>query len=364
MTTTAPLSESVARATIAGLSAADALTWTGWWHRLGSLPPRRNVRLTEAWQHDQALHSSSLPTPYLQASAPSLIDPAGPTDDAEWFAVAVRYHLGQRLDGSPAPEGASVWTELAELREADTEAVRPRVGTVIALENLAAGLQPPASGRENPHYFDDIACVRAIAAGLLRPGRPDDAADLAESDVAFTHALDGVYGARATAALVAVLAGGGEVSEAIESAIASLPAGTWIAHVVAEFMAGVSPGDQALTLAARLEREVVDHVYSYANQAPETLGLLLAHLSVATGGESLLLGALAHPRHADGLVPLAGAVAGAAFGGPAVEGDLPVLRGMSVRPLAGLALEEVLTDLTAAAATAASPAAASEAGAS
>lgn len=338
--------EQVSWATIAGLCAADALTWTGWWHRLASLPPRRYVRLDEAWQHDRELHSSSLPTPYLQASAPSLIDPAGPTDDAEWFAVAARYHLGQRLDGSPAEAGTDVYSELAAQREDDVDAVRPRVGTVIALDNLAAGHRPPVSGRENPHYFDDIVCIRAIVAGLLRPGDPHGAADLAESEAAFTHALDGVYGARGTAALFAALAGGGPVTEAIEAAIAQLPDDSWCAAVVDECMAAAGDGDHALGLAARLEREVVDHVYGYANQAPETLGLLLAHLSVATNGEALLLGALGHPRHADALVPLAGATAGAVFGGPVTDTELPVLRGVSVRALAGVGLQEVLTDLT------------------
>ncbi|MDD9207658.1 ADP-ribosylglycohydrolase family protein, partial [Georgenia sp. 10Sc9-8] len=330
----------------AGLCAGDAMTWTGWWHRLAQLPPRRSVRLEEAWQHDRALPASSLPTPYLQSSPPSLIDPAGPTDDAEWFVVAVRHHLGQRLDGTDAGTDTDVWAELADHRQQDPATVRARVGTVIALENLAAGHRPPVSGRENPHYFDDIACVRAVAAGLLRPGDPGAASDLAEGEAVATHALDGVYGARATAALVAALVGGWRPAEAITMTRAHLPRDSWCGHVVAECLAAVNSGS-TLDLAARLERDVVDHVYAYANQAPETLGLLLAHLRVARSGEELLLGALAHPRHADALVPLAGAVAGAVFGSPVGTAELPVLGGVSVRALAGVALEDVLADLTA-----------------
>lgn len=340
------------RPTVAGLAAADAVSWPAWWHRMAKLPPRREVRLNQAWQHGREMRTTGLPTPYLQSSAPSLVAPAGPTDDTEWFVVATLYHLGRLLDGSSATPDRTVWDELADLRAGDVDAVRGRVGTVIALDNLAAGLQPPASGNDNPHYFDDVACVRGVAAGLLRPGDPEAAADLAADEAVVTHALDGVWGARASAALIAALAGGADRSAATDAALAQLPADSWIAHVVAECLGAVRDDDDPMRLAARLEETVVDHVYAYANQAPETIGLLLAQLRVAGDGPSLLLGALGHPRHADGLVPLAGAVAGAAFGYPSPPTEqstsLPTLHGTCIRGLDGVRLDDVVDDLVAA----------------
>lgn len=332
-------------AAVAGLAAADALTWSAWYHRMSQLPPRRGVRLGEAWQHARDGLTTSLPMPYLHASSPRLVDPAGPTDDTEWFVVAARNLLDQRLDGTAADRPGEIWRELAGRRAADEDTVRGRIGTVIALANLHGGMEPPATGNDNPHYFDDLALVRAVAAGLLAPGSPRVAADLAEQDAAVTHALDGVWGARATAALVSCLVGGADGATAEEAALAELPADSWCAHVVAECLAVADSGATTLDLAARLERRAVDHVYAYANQAPESLGLLLAHLRAATGGESLLLGAVAHPRHADGLVPLAGAVAGAAFGDLTGGGDLPVLGGVCVRDLAGVPLDAVVISL-------------------
>jgi ADP-ribosylglycohydrolase len=330
-------------AVVHGLATGDGMSWPSWWHRLGSLPPRREVRLGEAWRHGRDGHTTSLPTPYLQSSAPSLVDPAGPTDDVEWFVVAVRHLVGQRLDGSPAGEPYAVWHQLADRRAADEASVRGRVGTVIALENLSAGLRPPASGNHNPHYFDDLACVRGIAAGLLRPGAPAAAAELAARDAEVTHALDGVWGARAMAALVSELVGESGREAAIDAALAQLPADSWTAHVVAECMAVVRPADSPLELAARLERDVVDHVYAYANQAPETLGLLLAHLTASDNGEALLLAALAHPRHADALVPLAGGIGGATFAEPPAGSALPELTGACIRDLAGTSLSGVVS---------------------
>ncbi|MGH3358458.1 MAG: ADP-ribosylglycohydrolase family protein [Nocardioidaceae bacterium] len=330
-------------ATVAGLSAADAVTWTSWWHRMSQLPPRREVRLGEAWEHNRAELTTSLPTPYLQSSSPSLIDPAGPTDDAEWFVVAVRHHLGQRLDGTQANQPYEVWHELAARRSADPDSVRGRVGTAIGLANLSDGATPPTSGHDNPHHFDDMACVRAVAAGLVRPGDPTGAAELAEVDAAVTHSLDGVWGARAYAALISSLVGGAGIPAATSAALHELPADSWCAHVAAEFLGAATEPGSVMELAARLEREVVDHVYAYSTQAPETLGLLLAHLSAAADGTELLLGALCHPRHGDSLAPLAGAVAGAAYGLPTAP--LPTLGGVCVRDLAGVSLESIVDTL-------------------
>ncbi|MGH3096228.1 MAG: ADP-ribosylglycohydrolase family protein [Streptosporangiales bacterium] len=334
-------------ACIQGLCAGDGMSWPAWWHRTALLPPRRSVRLAEASQHARDSLTTSIPTPYLQSSPPSSVDPAGPTDDAEWFVVAVRHHLGQLVDGSAADGDNGVWAELAGLRANDPGSVRGRIGTLIALTNLDQGLQPPASGNDNPHYFDDIACVRGVAGGLLRPGVPAQAAAMAANDAAVTHADDGVLGGRASAALVAELVSGAGIEAATKAARAELPAGSWCAHVVAECLQAVEPGMAPLDLAARLERTVVDHVYAFANQAPETLGLLLAHLAAATDRSTMLLGALAHPRHADALVPLAGAVAGLVWGSAVERQPLPELLGTCVRGLHGLPMREVVDTIVA-----------------
>jgi hypothetical protein len=331
------------RAAVAGLVEADGITWTAWWHRMSQLPPRRAVRLGQAWDHAREQLSTSLPTPYLQSSSPALVDPAGPTDDTEWFVVGLRSHLGQALDGGTA---GAVWTELAEIRAEDPDAVRGRLGTQIALANLTEGVAAPASGNDNPHYFDDHAMVRAVGAGLLQPGRSERAAELAERDASVTHALDGVWGARATAALFAALVGGADRATAIRAARAELPEGSWISHVVAECLeSGRHASEAGMRLAASLERGVVDHVYAYATQAPEVLGLLLVHLQQAASADEVLVGALCHPRHADALVPLAAAAAGAHFAEPT---QLPsvALGGVCIRALEGVQVGSIVETLT------------------
>ncbi|NEB90150.1 ADP-ribosylglycohydrolase family protein, partial [Streptomyces anulatus] len=69
--------------------------------------------------------------------------------------------------------------------------LRARISVRAGLGNLAAGLRPPATGHDNPHYFDDAACVRAAVLAVVHPGDPEEAAALAEFDARYTQDGDG-----------------------------------------------------------------------------------------------------------------------------------------------------------------------------
>lgn len=337
------------RTTVLGLAAGDGAAWPSTWQRMPLLPRRRTERLGTLWEFGLEHHTTSIAMPYLHATSPEVLDVTGPTDDAEWLVVALRHLTGCALDGAPANAPHQIWSEIATLDARSPESVRARIGTRLALTNLQRGLEPPSTGRFNAHYFDDIGCVRAIAGALLRPGQPDEAADLAESDVAVTHALDGLWCARASAALFAVLVDSGDARSAVDAAQAQLPPDSWSQGVVGDMIAAAEASRSQLDLSARLEHTCVDQIYSYPVLAPETLGLLLAHLSRATSAEDLLLAAFSHPRQADALVPLAGAAAAAAFGDhwlprTVTEGDL-LLQGVSISALAGVSVTQVIDSL-------------------
>ena len=91
--------------------------------------------------------------------------------------------------------------------------LRARISVRAGLGNLATGLRPPATGHDNPHYFDDAACVRAGVLAVVHPGDPAAAAELAEFDARYTQDGDGVHGARAMAAAVAAALGGADVDD-------------------------------------------------------------------------------------------------------------------------------------------------------
>src|SRR5213079_1267039 len=104
-----------------------------------------------------------------------------------------------------------------EIESADIP-LRARISVRAGLGNLAAGLRPPATGHDNPHYFDDAACVRAAVLAAVHPGEPELAAELAEFDARYTQDGDGVHGARAMAAAVSTALGGADVDACVDAA--------------------------------------------------------------------------------------------------------------------------------------------------
>nr|WP_261989020.1 ADP-ribosylglycohydrolase family protein [Streptomyces sp. wa22] len=225
--------------------------------------------------------------------------------------------------------------------------LRARISVRAGLGNLAAGLRPPATGHDNPHYFDDAACVRAAVLAVVHPGDPAAAAGLAEFDARYTQDGDGVHGARAVAAALAEALAGSDVDTAVNAALEQLPEGTEIArnavHAVRlarEFADGPAG---AFALVPVLEHQIVDHVYSYGIAAAETVPVALALATAARGEFAQAVPAAAClSRVADSAPALAGALTGA-LGGTAT---VPAGWREACRTLAGCALPRLAgTDL-------------------
>ncbi|MFJ6946573.1 ADP-ribosylglycohydrolase family protein, partial [Streptomyces wuyuanensis] len=241
---TAPPAHDVHRARIEGLllglAAGDAAGWPAARHRAARMPEwtRRLTRELDTFAEQNA--TTTLPVPIALNQPPEPLR-LGPSDDAEWAAFAAETVLasaGERFDGlDPGRRMRAAvdlaWNALAgkiaaaEARAPEVEAavppLRARISVRAGLGNLATGLRPPATGHDNPHYFDDAACVRAAVLAVIHPGDPRSAADLAEFDARYTQDGDGVHGARAMAAAVAAALGGAPVDASVGAALAELP---------------------------------------------------------------------------------------------------------------------------------------------
>ncbi|MFE2744718.1 ADP-ribosylglycohydrolase family protein [Streptomyces scopuliridis] len=347
-----------------GLASGDAAGWPAARHRAARMPEwtRRLTRELDTFAEQNA--TTTLPVPIALNQPPEPLR-LGPSDDAEWAAFAAESVLtaaGDRFQGLGADRRmrAAVdrgWNSLAcEIAAAAARApevesavppLRARISVRAGLGNLATGLRPPATGHDNPHYFDDAACVRAAVLAVVHPGDPAAAAELAEFDARYTQDGDGVYGARAMAAAVATALGGGDTEAAVEAALDQLPESTEIGrnarHAVklARDFAGEPAG--AFALVPLLEHQIVDHVYSYGIAAAETVPVALA-LALAAGGSvaAAVPAAACLSRVADSAPALAGALTGALGGGDAV----PAAWRDACRTLAGCALPRLAgTDL-------------------
>ncbi|OKI96938.1 crystallin [Streptomyces sp. CB01249] len=333
---------------LVGLAAGDAAGWPAARHRAARMPEwtRRLTRELDAFAEQNA--TTTLPVPIALNQPPEPLR-LGPSDDAEWAAFAAATVLAAPGPGRVRAAVSGAWNALAAevaaaaARATEVEAavlpLRARISVRAGLGNLAAGLRPPATGHDNPHYFDDAACVRAAVLAVVHPGDPQAAAELAEFDARFTQDGDGVHGARAMAAASAEALGGADVDTAVDAALAQLPDGTEIArnaaHAVriAREFAGERAG--AFALVPVLEHQIVDHVYSYGIAAAETVPVALALATASRGDIAQAVPAAAClSRVADSAPALAGALTGAL----GTIGSVPDGWRETCRTLAGCAL--------------------------
>ncbi|UQT59133.1 ADP-ribosylglycohydrolase family protein [Streptomyces durmitorensis] len=316
-----------------GLAAGDAAGWPAARHRAARMPEwtRRLTRELDTFAEQNA--TTTLPVPIALNQPPEPLR-LGPSDDAEWAAFTAEALL-RAADGTPAPQLPRdrrvhaaldrAWNTLAgEIAAAAARApevesavlpLRARISVRAGLGNLAAGLRPPATGHDNPHFFDDAACVRACVLALVHPGDPEQAAALAEFDARYTQDGDGVHGARAMAAAIAAALGGWDVDATVDAALAQLPEHTeigrnaWHAVKLARTQA---EEDGAFGLVPLLEHQIVDHVYSYGIAAAETVPVALALTTAARGRiRDAVPAAACLSRVADSAPALAGALTGA-----------------------------------------------------
>ncbi|WP_052850645.1 ADP-ribosylglycohydrolase family protein [Streptomyces avicenniae] len=357
-----------------GLAAGDAAGWPSGRHRAARLPEwtRRLTRELDTFAEQNA--TTTLPVPIALNQPPEPLR-LGPSDDAEWAAFTALAVLSAAADGR-RPDDAGVraalagaWQGLADEVAAATDRadevesaqipMRARISVRAGLGNLAAGLLPPATGHDNPHYFDDAACVRATVLATVHPGAPEAAADLAEFDARYTQDGDGVHGARAMAAAIAAALGGTPVDECVDAALRQLPEGTEIrrnalrAVGLGRSAVAARPGQpgNAFALVPVLEHEIVDHVYSYGIAAAETVPVALAVATAAAGAVTEAVpSAACLSRVADSAPALAGALTGALGGAEALPAtwrdSCRVLAGCALPSLAGADLVELAGRLT------------------
>lgn len=345
-----------------GLAAGDAAGWPAARHRASRMPEwtRRLTRELDTFAEQNA--TTTLPVPIALNQPPEPLR-LGPSDDAEWAAFVAESVLtaagvllsdlsrSRRMRAAIDLAWNALASEVAAAAERAPEVesavlpLRARISVRAGLGNLATGLRPPATGHDNPHYFDDAACIRACVLAVVHPGDAGAAADLAEFDARYTQDGDGVHGARAMAAAIATALATPDVDAAVAAALAQLPAGTEIGrnarHALKIARAHTDGG--AFAIVPTLEHEIVDHVYSYGIAAAETVPVALALATAARGKVTEAVPAAAClSRVADSAPALVGALTGVLGGGDSI----PTAWREACRTLSGCALPRLAgTDL-------------------
>ncbi|HUW82144.1 MAG TPA: ADP-ribosylglycohydrolase family protein [Phycisphaerae bacterium] len=94
----------------------------------------------------------------------------------------------------------------------------------VAYHNLVRGIEPPESASfENPYREWIGAQIRADAFGLVSPGMPARAAQLAFSDAALSHTANGIYGEMWSAATTAAAFSTDSPEDALRAGMREIP---------------------------------------------------------------------------------------------------------------------------------------------
>lgn len=330
-----------------GLAVGDALSWPAMFHRSLRLPfwTRRIRREIDAATENTNVIRPPMP---FSLNRPAEAFAIGPTDDTEWAAFTAQQLLAQngRLE---ATKISAAWLELAQA----TEPVRGGVSIQAALFNLRQQKFPPASGNDNPHYFDDGALCRAVPIGMACAGNPRAASAMAALEASVTNAEDGVWAAQALAAAISVACPGASAEATIAAAVDLLPNDSWARRTAEEALAFCNGANSTLEIFPQLSETIINREYSYGNVAPETLALTLAIIKLTQGQfEPAVMAATMFAKTADSVPALVGALAGALGDQEIIaaewRGRFRKLHGICVPTLAGkdyVELAEQLAEL-------------------
>jgi ADP-ribosylglycohydrolase len=199
------------------------------------------------------------------------------TDDTEFTVLSAKALLecgGEFTSGS----AAAAWRRYVVERGGALD----RGGTPLygALWNLANGIDPPLSGRDNVLNNDDGAAMRAVPFGIAAYGDIHAAAAMAAADAEVSHDRDGIWAAQATAASVCAALFGASVQEVTEIGRSLIPGDSWLGRRM----------DAMLSLLSRLQdpAELYEALHAQFwtprhSAAPEALPQVYALYNLADG---------------------------------------------------------------------------------
>ncbi len=235
------------------------------------------------------------------------------TDDTE-FALLTALTL-IRCDGK-LTSGHVVEQWLAHVATQD-ELKRGGASEFEASINLRKGLRPPFTGIYNAYSHSDGAAMRMAPVGILFAGDPKRAMETALTDAQISHDREGIWGAQAVAAAVAVAMADGSMEEILAAAMGAVPAGTWFEHAMTKAFDIVdkAQGD-ILSAWMPLHDELWTSYKAAVSEAvAQAFGILkLCHQDFRAG----VTWAGNFGRDADTIGAICGAVLGAKFGASAI----------------------------------------------
>ena len=324
-----------------GLALGDALGFPADQHRTVRDPWVRSTLWKAPLELDEA-QVLRVVTPFVLNTLE--VSQFTPTDDAESFVVAAR----ALIDSSSHDVGPLFNTWISLMNGPDVWCGPAARSAVI---NAREGMIPPATGNDNPAFYDDTAIPGAVAVGIAYSGRPEEAREVASRFASITHAHDGLVAAQVVASLIAELISGASATDAWQRALAIPDGDSWLGSALLSAHHIVEKHPTYFDALPHLLEAFAPRTYSHPGTAAETLPLAYAisHYADSNLGTALPA-ALAVARHQDSLPAMVGAICGATVGAAAFGDDWPrridSVKGTCVPALAGSSLRELAETLS------------------
>ena len=234
--------------------------------------------------------------------------PAPGTDDTEFALMTAQTLIkakGELTDADVLEAWNAHVVPLSELK-------RGGASEREAAANIRRGILPPLSGIYNSHYMSDGAAMRVTPIGIACAGDPERAMRLADVESRISHSRDGLWGAQAVAASIAVAMAGATVEEIYKTAVDATPADSWMrfAFMKAENVIEENPTFEEAW------KPLHDALWTeYKSVSPEAIPAALAILKLTKGDfKRGIIYSGNYGRDADTISAIVGAISGAMNG--------------------------------------------------
>lgn len=240
-----------------------------------------------------------------------LTDDQGGSDDTEFALFNAQLLLLHGRDLT-SRDIAEAWRR--DIVKASNSYKGAGFSEMLAIRNLRAGLQPPASG-QHLHSWSDGLAMRVAPFGIAAAGNPRLAADLAAEDGAVSDAGEGIFSGQAVAAAVAVAMTGAPLASILRAATDVVPKDSWTVNAIAEGVKIGTASPDVWSALGPLHSALACSYYFWCDVAPEAVGLALGIVAAARGRfEDAVVGAVNVGRDTDTIAAIAGAICGASQG--------------------------------------------------
>ncbi|NEN07698.1 hypothetical protein G3T36_17720 [Diaminobutyricibacter tongyongensis] len=340
-----------AHGALLGLASGDASGFPSRYHKMAHAGASRSLLWSQAVEMDDA-QINKFPLPFTHA-APLSAGEFSATDDAEQAALGAAVLLRafqNRIDvARNEPETGELFAAWLQIVLPQADGYWGSVADRSAILNSIEGLTPPATGRDNPHFYDDSAVARSLPVGLAYAGDPETAAAVARRLASITNDGVGVDAAAAFAAAIALTAAGGTLRDAAERAREEIVSDSWLGRKLELAEEIFADAGSLIAAIPAWNDEVANLEYNFGNIAAETLPLALIIARESQSFAEALGIANLVPKQADTMPAMVGALIGAAYGTSAIPATwrdrVETLRGYTVPSTAGVRLRAVAEQL-------------------